>query len=381
MSPVTDKSVQRYYIPMQAVLRPTSTTTKMRVVFNASAKTSSGKSLNDILHKGPSIQPELFDALVRFRSYSIAFTADIAKMYRCILLHPSDRPMQSILWREHTSAQFKEFELNTVTYRTKPASFLATKCLSILAESTENENVRKAIQNNFYMDDLLVGASSLSEAIELQKEVHTVLKSASLNLRKYQSNSSELLKTIPQELIETESTRTFGKERAISLLGLHWIPSEDQFAIKIPDVVELPSKVNKCALLSEVAKIFDPLGLISPATIREKLFIQQLWQEGLKWDQPVLHQLAQKVRAFHHEWPALAAFVLPRCVYPSLPSQPTLIGFADASNKAFCAVVHMQSQKEDQSTSSRIICAKTRVAPLKGRTVPKLQLCAALLLA
>lgn len=200
MTPVTSNDITScYFIPHHAVLKPSSTTTKLRVVFNASFKSSSGLSLNDILMNGPTIQPYIFENLLRLRTYKYAFTFDITKLYRCIIVDKEDRKYQSILW------DAQPHELNTITYGTGPAAFEATKCLEKLAEEHDKFEpvASEFIRRNFYMDDFIGVADIEVEAICLQKTVHSILSSASFNLRKYQSNSSRILETIEPELIET----------------------------------------------------------------------------------------------------------------------------------------------------------------------------------
>ena len=124
---------QHYFIPHHCVLKPENTTTKLRVVFDASAKSSSGKSLNDILHAGPVVQNDLFSILLRFRMHKYVFTADIEKMYRQVWINPNDQFHQLIIWRNNQSEKIKYFRLKTVTYGTTSAPFLATKCLNHLA--------------------------------------------------------------------------------------------------------------------------------------------------------------------------------------------------------------------------------------------------------
>ncbi|CAG7820314.1 unnamed protein product, partial [Allacma fusca] len=85
-----DKYPTNYYLPHHAVVKETSTTTKLRVVFDASAKTSSGNSLNDLLMVGPRTQQDLVQILIRFRMRPVALIGDIEKMYRQILVHPED---------------------------------------------------------------------------------------------------------------------------------------------------------------------------------------------------------------------------------------------------------------------------------------------------
>ncbi|XP_037898154.1 uncharacterized protein LOC119642917 [Glossina fuscipes] len=159
-----------YFIPHHCVLKPDSTTTKLRPVFDASAKTSTGYSLNDLMYTGPTVQSELFSILVRFRLPRFVFTTDIEKMYRQIMVHPDDRRYQIILWRTDPSVPIKYYQLNTVTYGTRAAPYLATRCLQKVAHENEISFPLGAqiLKDNFYVDDGLAGSNSLTTAIESQ---------------------------------------------------------------------------------------------------------------------------------------------------------------------------------------------------------------------
>lgn len=174
-SPDIDES--GYFIPHHTVLKSDSHTTKLRVVFDASAKNTTGISLNDALHKGPTIQENLFSIVMRFRTHRYALSADIEKMYRQVALHPDDARFQKILWRKSTSDPIKIFQLNTVTYGTVPASFLATKALLQLSmdEGEIFPFASKVIREDFYVDDLLSGVSTIEKALELRDELTTLL--------------------------------------------------------------------------------------------------------------------------------------------------------------------------------------------------------------
>ncbi|KXJ62564.1 hypothetical protein RP20_CCG017783 [Aedes albopictus] len=117
LSDVEDSS-DGYFLPHHAILKPSSSTTKLRTVFDASAKTSSGLSLNDALMVGPTIQDSLADICLRFRIHPIVFTGDISKMYRMITVAPDQTKFQRVFWREDPSAPLKILELTTVTYGT-----------------------------------------------------------------------------------------------------------------------------------------------------------------------------------------------------------------------------------------------------------------------
>lgn len=125
---------EHYIIPHQSVVRSDSMTTKLRVVFDASSKTTNGNSLNDKLMPGPNLQADLQQILMRFRTYEFVLTADVTSMFRQILVDPRDRKLQLILWREEVTQSPQLYQLNTVTYGTACAPYLAMRCLKELAE-------------------------------------------------------------------------------------------------------------------------------------------------------------------------------------------------------------------------------------------------------
>ncbi|XP_076765155.1 uncharacterized protein LOC143432262 [Xylocopa sonorina] len=184
-----------FYFPHHAVMKPDSITTKIRVVFDGSAKTSSGTSLNDSLMVGPTIQDDLFSILNRFRSHRYAFTADIEKMYRQILVHPDDAAYQRILFRKNPEENIREFTLNTVTYGTSCAPFLAIRTLHQLAsdERAQHPMAATVLTRDFYVDDLLTGANTIQEAIALRDELIALLQKGGFPLRKWNSNNRLLI--------------------------------------------------------------------------------------------------------------------------------------------------------------------------------------------
>ncbi|XP_065088060.1 uncharacterized protein LOC135709599 [Ochlerotatus camptorhynchus] len=171
-----DKTV--CYLPHHPVFKKSSSNTKVRVVFDGSAKTSTNFSLNDALLSGPNIQDELLDLMLRFREHPVALVADVAKMYRPIRVYEDDTPLQRILWRFNASEHLQVYELQTVTYSLAPSSFLATRVLKQLAQDLENKYklAASAVQEDFYMDYFLYGAESVEETIKLQREVQAMMK-------------------------------------------------------------------------------------------------------------------------------------------------------------------------------------------------------------
>ncbi|XKL60216.1 hypothetical protein PGB90_001232 [Kerria lacca] len=374
-------SEDRYFLPQLLILKPESSTTKLRVVFHASFKTKIGNSLNDVLMTGPSLQLDLFDIIIRFRRHSIAFAADVEKMYRQVLVNPTHRHLQKIVYRKSEDDDFETGVLNTVIYGTAPASFLATKCLFVLADELEKNDPKSAsvIRTDFYMDDLITGADTVEEAIQLNRQLYNTLISAQFPLRKYISNSSHFLKYIDPNLIEKTNHRDFEIEN-VKVLGLRWSPQIDKLSVKL-EFSSSPGELTKRRLLSEIARVFDILGLISPVTIRGKLLMQKLWQLKIDWDDKVPLDVQTRFDEYIADLVKINTFSINRHYFSySSEKQFELIGFCDASSVAYCAVVYIHIRNHKNEFKVSLVCAKTKVAPLKPLTVPRLELQAARLL-
>ncbi|XP_076301931.1 uncharacterized protein LOC143220079 [Lasioglossum baleicum] len=161
-----------FYLPHHAVVKPSSSTTKVRVVFDGSAKSSTNISLNETLRVGPTLQEDLFSLLLRFRMHAYVLTADIEKMYRQFLVRAEDRAYQRILWRD-SHGEISTFELNTVTFGLASAPYLAIRCLHQLADDEQRDFPKAAtrLKSDLYVDDLLTGAESIEESKLLQHQI------------------------------------------------------------------------------------------------------------------------------------------------------------------------------------------------------------------
>ncbi|GFX34302.1 uncharacterized protein TNCV_3226491 [Trichonephila clavipes] len=156
-----------YYATHHGIYRPEKSTTKLRVVFNCSSLTDNGISLNDIQYNGGVIQEDLYAQMLRFRTYTYAFTADIKMMYRTILINPKQRNLQRIVWCESEHESPKIYELSTVTYGTVSAPYLAQRTLTQLSmdEEANFPIAASVLRNNLYMDDVLCGAATLERQL------------------------------------------------------------------------------------------------------------------------------------------------------------------------------------------------------------------------
>ncbi|XP_058817300.1 uncharacterized protein LOC131680603 [Topomyia yanbarensis] len=177
---------QSYYLPHHGIAKEDGLTTKLRVFFDGSRATTSGVALNDILLDAPNVNADLFEALLRFRSYPVVFAADVEKMYRQVLLHSEDTDYQRIVWRDSSDKPIQHFRLLTVTYGLKNSGFLAMSALKKAAEAYEQQypTATERIKYHTYVDDLTSGAESEEEAIQLIQQINEILHRAGFVLRK-----------------------------------------------------------------------------------------------------------------------------------------------------------------------------------------------------
>lgn len=364
-----------YYIPHFAVENPDSTTTKLRVVFDCSCKTDNGVCLNDLLMVGPTIQKDLIGHLLYFRSQPIALTGDLTKMYRNIDIDPRDRHFQLILWPKND--EIVTYRLNTVTYGTASAPFGAIRCLTELAniDGADVPVGATTLKENFYVDDLLSGAQTVKEVIEKHNQLQQLLKRGQLTLRKIQSNSPEVMQSIPDEIKGTFVT--IGNKEVIKTLGLNWIPESDTFVYYYE-----PSKnanINKRAVLSETARLFDPLGLLQPVIVKAKIFMQWLWSRNFDWDEPLPPAENELWVKFREELTHIGHITVPRFVcFPTYESLQLHI-FGDASDQAYGSCAYVRTVTVDGRCKIELLKSKSRVAPLKKLVISRLELLAGLL--
>ena len=221
-----------YHLPMHGVVKSSSTTTKLRVVFDGSATTTSGWSLNDTLSVGPMLHPKMAEILIRFRKYRIAVTGDISKMYREILLAPAEQQYHRFCWRPTVNEPVKIYCMKRVTFGVTCSPFLAVKTLqqAALDYGGAYPNAQQQINQCFYVDDWLGGADNVQEAKKLQSQIAEILTKAGFTLRKYRSNSKKVIDAIPKELVELLPTKEMVDDHSDSYpkaLGLMWDSVKD----------------------------------------------------------------------------------------------------------------------------------------------------------
>lgn len=357
------------YLPHLAVIKDSSLTTQTRVVYNASSKTTNKKSLNDNLLVGPVVQLELWVKIMRFMVYLYVFVCDIVKMYRHIDMNKLDWDLQRFVWRENEDDPIKDYWLTTVTFGQASAPFTATRTLVQLAKDVVSTHpiASKILLEETYVDDIQYGAPTKTHLIEGCHQVIEALQSASFSLRKWNSNLAELMESLPVELINPNEE--------ISFLGLIWNWKKDQFKYPTPNFPERSSVVKR-EMLSDISLNYDPPGWAQPLIIQAKVLMQSLWKRKLMWNDRVPDDLVAQWKIIAESLSQISTLSIPRWSGYLVGEEVELHGFCDASGKAYGACVYIKTP-----SGVKLLCAKSRVAPIQVITIPKLELKGALLLA
>lgn len=365
-----------FYLPHRPVVREESLTTKVRPVFDASARGPNGVSLNDCLHTGPKLIPDLVEVLVRFRRWNVAISADICKAFLQIGLHREDQDVHRFLLESEGSVQ--AFKFVRVTFGNKASPFLLNGAVKYHLSKYPPSRVIQELQQNLYVDDWLTGANTELEACQMFEEAVKVMKAAGLDLAKWNSNSKVLA-----DKICVETGADISGNEGVKVLGISWNHRSDSFAFT---GVPLPSTLvtTKRVVLSCLARIFDPLGFLNPYVMTAKYLFQQLWRDGLDWDDEVSEEIHAQFAQWIKGLEVVKAWEIPRC-YSALAwgdfDKVELHSFGDASERGYGAVVYLRVQHLDGKYTASLVVSKSRVAPLKKVTLPRLELLGSLLAA
>ncbi|XP_068229312.1 LOW QUALITY PROTEIN: uncharacterized protein [Palaemon carinicauda] len=366
-----------YYMPHRPVVKLSSSSTKIRPVFDASASCYNGVSLNDCLSSGPSLNPDLVEVLIRFRRWPIAVTADIRKAFLQISVQEKDRDVHRFLW-PRDDGTIRHMRFTRVPFGNTASPFLLNATIKHHLDKYPPTSVVQDLKANMYTDNWLSGADSAVEAADKFCEARSILADASMDLTKLVSNSllitSQLCDKVP--FINSDEPNT--------VLGLKWCNSLDSFSfdgINSDSFVEVVC--TKRSILSVIAKIFYPLGLISPYVMYGKILFQELWKLGLTWDQEMPSELKLKFQRWLLSSEHFKNYQIDRCYFSPKAwgklSHMELHGFGDASEKGYGACVYLRVPVENGSYKVSLVSSKSRVAPIKTITLPRLELMGCLL--
>lgn len=363
-----------YYIPHHAVVRQDKP--MPRIVLDASAKTHTGMSLNDILHIGPNLQADLFLLLIDFRLFPIAMNADIKSMYLRIGVTSDHRKYLRILFRFKEDEIIRTFHFNSVPFGLKSSPYIAMRTVRQLATdmSPNYPDAAKVAESSLYMDDLVYSACSEDTAKQLSLDLIKMFKSGDFELVKWASNSPTLLNSLPDS---HRKSLEFDVENFSKVLGLSWNPCDDNFFFTSSQIAEKCTKRN---ILSVVARLFDVLGLVAPVILYAKLLIKELWLCNSGWDDLAPESIVTRFSALAQEFTLLDTLRIPRHVGVCTDCVVLLVAFCDASMNGYGCVIYVHCTYPS-GIQVRLLCAKSKVSPTKVTTLARLELCAAVLMA
>ena len=365
----------RWYLPHFGIYKPEKSTTKMRIVFDASAS-EQGVCLNDLIYKGPKLQRDLNDILLRFRRHPVAVACDVSEMYLQVELRAEDRPFHRFLWRKTIEDAPTEYEFQRLVFGVNSCPFQAQYVTQQHAKALEKELplAASAVLYSTYMDDTMDSVSDESTGVTLYSQLSRLWGLAGMHARKWISNSKEVLSHIPEgdriavmELQEELLPKT-------KALGLLWNAEQDEFIFTKREC-PVDGKLSKRRLLSSIATLFDPLGFLVPFTIRAKILLQKVWTAGADWDDELPLSLAQEMMGWLSELLLIEKVRIPRCLSPANGARNvSLHFFSDASDEACATVGYMRTVLQDGQVIVRNILARSKVAPLKRLSIPRLEL-------
>ena len=388
---------QVHYLPHHAVLREDKETTKLRVVYDASAKIN-GPALNDCLYAGPKFGQKIMDIVMRFRVHKIAVAADIEKAFLMISVAPDDRDVLRFLWVDDVNTQVPNvvvFRFTRVVFGVSSSPFLLNATIRHHMEryaTSYPEFVEKFLRS-IYVDDVSYGADDPDSAYELYERSKQTLAEGGFNLRKFVSNSTLLSQRIQQKELErlnrdsdsvhSNDLNSGRQDSEQKVLGIRWNFVQDELIFDLNQLAILVKKIEptKRQIVAITTKFYDPLGFISPIVIQFKVLFQAMCVNKIGWDDPLTGELLSQWRSLVSNFHGVVTSI-PRCYFvlsERSMSSYSLQGFCDASSGAYAAVVYLRISSESGNTVN-FVASKTRVAPTSKQTIPRLELLSALLL-
>ncbi|KAH7707616.1 Pao retrotransposon peptidase family protein [Aphelenchoides avenae] len=377
-----------YYLPLQIVIKESSNTTKLRTVFDGSAKPGKGQpAINDYVHRGPVLTPDMPGLLLRSRLHPIILPADIEKAYLQVGISPHDHDACRFLWLKDfrkpvTRDNLRILRLNRVTFGLKPSAFLLAATINVHLDNIGTPLAHE-IKRNCYVDNILMAADNAEEALEKYRESKQIFAEAKMNLREYVSNSQAVNEALP------EADR--GDTLKLANLGIKFRVDTDQWIIPLrPKGIPISpfpvdgqldrillkddqGPLTKRKAVAQLQSVYDPQGLGLPAILPAKLLVQEFWKQNLKWDKPAPADLVTAWHEATEKW-AQTDIVVPRRVSSNQIVDPQIHVFVDASAKEYGIASYLKC-----GSDVSLIFSRVKLSPLKDeerRTIVDLELMA-----
>ena len=358
---------------------------KLRIVFDCSAKYGN-ISLNDQVLQGPDLSNSLAGVLLRFRQDSVAMIADIECMFHQVRVRPSDRDVLRFLWWSNgeMNQEPEDFRMTVHLFGGVWSPSCANFALRRTAEDNETEfdaKVVECVKRNFYVDDFLKSVGSSQIAVQLINDLTQLLSRGGFRLTKWMSNCRDVIETIDEgertkEIVGLDlSCEKLPIERA---LGIVWDVETDSLGYR---AIIKDKPHTRRGMLSIISSVYDPLGLLSPCILPAKMIVQELCRRNVGWDMPAPVDVIPRWLKWLEQLPVVEQIKVNRCINPfgACVAEFSLHHFCDASQVGYGVASYLRSVDANGNASCCLLMAKSRLAPLKTVTIPRLELSAAAL--
>ncbi|XP_062717285.1 uncharacterized protein LOC134292262 [Aedes albopictus] len=371
-----------WYLPLGVALNPKKPE-KIRIFCDAAAMVD-GVSLNSMLLKGPDLLSSLPAVLFGFRERRYALCADIKEMFHQIRIKKEDQHAQRLLWRDSPDEDPAVYIMDVATFGStcSPCSAQYVKNINAVEHAAEFPAAAEAVIKKHYVDDYLDSADTIDEAVRQAEEVRIVHSRGGFHIRNWMSNSEEVLRRVGEPSMATKKHLSLDKSGVTErILGMLWCPDKDEFTYSTTlEVVTHPP--TKRIVLRAVMSLFDPLGLMSFFVIHGKVLIQDIWRAKTNWDEPIPERLCRRWFQWTKLCEQLNCVRIGRCYFPDrgpadLESLQLHV-FVDASEGAYACVAYFRAVYSGK-VECALVAAKSKVAPLKSLSIPRMELQAAIL--
>ena len=344
-------------------------------MYDASARAhSNAPSLNECLHAGPTLKKKLWSVLIRNRFHAVAVAGDLRKAFLQVRIRETERDALRFHWI--VDKHYKKVEtlrFTRVLFGLAPSPFLLGGVIQQHLETWKTclpESVSEVFKS-LYVNDLTTGVPTIPAAKQLKCEATEIFADAKFELHKWHSNEPELetncenyKPTFAKQ--QLGSTFTPGKGK---LLGVPWDKSEDILGVTFSNS---PAKLTKQGILANLAKVYDPLGLVSPVMLDGKRIYRETCNQKITWDAPLAEVITRQWIAWEKQLPTFLSTQLSLANFREPIQEVQLHTFGDASGYGVSAAVYAVIM-QDSGVTQGLVTTKSRFAK-QGLTIPCLEL-------
>ena len=361
---------QRVFIPHHPVVKTDAqTTTKIRPVFNCSLKIGDRPSLNEACFRGVDLLNDLVTLLMKFRTNKHILLADIEKAFLQIYLkYEEDKDKFCFLWE--TDDGLKMYRFRTILFGLNCSPFILSHIIQIHLSKYSTTMAATALKGSLYVDNFIFSTSDEGKLLDIYRDATQIMKEGGFNLRSWMSNFSPLVDIMMSDNMVNEHGAVTEK-----VLGYLYDAKQDTISLSDFNFEENQQGITKRQLLSNISKVFDPLSLALPVTIRGRILMKQVWTEGTAWDEDVSPAVLAEWQRLKKDLLSLREFQFSRETGDTESSQPTdLHLFCDGSKTSYGFACYLKQEGSDP----QLVFAKSKLAP-DNRSIPQMELLAVFL--